>query len=65
MTGLVPLHKLREYSCDKLFNSMLSNPSHKRYSLLPPKNGCKVNLRSKHSFTTWRLAIVLLNGDSQ
>ena len=40
---------------DKLFNSILSNPSHKLYSLLPPKNECEVNLRSQHSFTTRRL----------
>lgn len=55
LTGLVPLHNRREFLCDKLFNSILSNPSHKLYSLLPPKNECEVNLRSQHSFTTRRL----------
>ena len=55
LTGLVPLHERREFLCDKLFNPILSNPSHKLYSLLPPKNECQVNLRSQHSFTTRRL----------
>ena len=55
LTGLVPLYNRREFLCDKLFNSILSNPSHKLYSLLPPKNECEVNLRSQHSFTTRRL----------
>ena len=51
LTGLVPLHELLH----KLFNSILSNPSHNLYSLLPPKNECQVNLRSQRSFTTRRL----------
>ena len=45
----------REFLCDKFFNTILSNPSHKLYSLLPPKNECEVNLKSQHSFTTRRL----------
>ena len=55
LTGLVPLHERREFLCDKLFNPILSNPSHKLYSLLPPKNECQVHLRSQHSFNTRRL----------
>ena len=30
-----------EFLCDKLFNSILSNPSHELYTLLPPKNECE------------------------
>ena len=29
LTGLVALHERREFLCDKLFNSILSNPLHK------------------------------------
>ena len=45
----------QEFLCDKLSNSILPNPSHKLYSLLPPTNEREVNLRSQHSFTTRRL----------
>ena len=55
MTGLVPVHKRRELLRDKLFNSILCNPSHKLYSLLPSKNKCEVDLRNERAFTTRRL----------
>ena len=48
LTGLVPLHECRKFLCDKLFHSILSNPLHKLYSLLPPKNECEVNLRGQY-----------------
>ena len=55
MAELVPLHKRRELLSDKLFNSILCNPVHKLYSLLPSKNECEVNLRNKRAFTARRL----------
>ena len=47
MIGLVPLYERRELLSDKLFNSILCNPSNKLYSLLPSKNEDEVNLRNK------------------
>ena len=38
MTGLNPLHERPEVLSEKLFNSILWNPSHKLYRLLPSKN---------------------------
>ena len=54
MTGLVPLHERREALGDKLFNSIMCNPSHELYRLLSSKNKCEVNLRSKRTFTSQR-----------
>jgi len=50
--GLVPLHERREFLSDRLFNSILFNPLHELYSLLPSKNKREVNLRSQRTFTT-------------
>ena len=47
MTGLVPLYEHRKQS-DKLFNSILCNPLHKLYSLLPSKNECDSSTKVKN-----------------
>ena len=54
MTRLVPLHECRELLGDKLFNSILCNPSRKLYSLRPSENECLLNLRNKRAITKRR-----------
>ena len=36
--------------CEKLFDSIVSNPDHKLHHFLPPKNYCHYNLRRQRHF---------------
>ena len=54
MTVLVPLCEHRKLLSDKLFNSILCNPLHKLYSLLPSRNECNSSTKVKN-LTSWIL----------
>ena len=45
--GLPTLYDRREELCKKLFDSIVSDSSHKLHHLLPPRNNSKYNLRNK------------------
>ena len=50
-TGLPSLQARREHITAKLFREITDDPSHKLYSLLPPKNTCGINLRRRRTYT--------------
>lgn len=47
---LVPLEARRQQLTDKLFQQIISDPSHKLNTLLPPVNECQIKLRKKRLF---------------
>ena len=47
---LVPLEARRQQLTDKLFQQIISDPSHKLNKLLPPVNECQIKLRKKRLF---------------
>ena len=50
IAGLVPLEARRQQLTDKLFQQIISDPSHKLNKLLPPVNECQIKLRKKRLF---------------
>lgn len=49
--GLTTLRERRRILCEKLFKNIVSDPTHKLHSLLPPKNLNPYNLRSNSPFS--------------
>ena len=48
--GLDTLYSRRVSLCNKLFNSIVENPGHNLFPLLPPRNLPKYNLRRSRTF---------------
>ena len=44
MFNMASLEDRRIDHCEKLFDSIVSNPDHKLHHFLPPKNYCQYNL---------------------
>ena len=50
MFNMASLEDRRIDQCEKLFDSIVSNPDHKLHHFLPPKNYCHYNLRRQRHF---------------
>ena len=50
--NIEPIIQHHKNLCNKLFEAVKSDPSHKLNRLLPPKHESKYNLRQKRSFNT-------------
>ena len=48
--GLPSMYERRETITAKIFNDVISNPDHKRHSLLPTRNQSKYSLRNNRAY---------------